>query len=440
MWLVETSLSDRTAREIPLLETKLRIPTRRPGALPRPRLRERLDLGARAKLTLVSAPPGFGKTTLVADWLAQVPGDGRSAAWLSLDAGDNDPAAFWTYVIAAVQSVAPRAGAAARSLVEDGRQPLETVLTTLLNDLGAEPGEIVLVLDDFHLVDAPDIGIGMGFLLDHLAPQLHLVIATRADPAFPLARLRARGELVEIRAADLRFTPDEAAVYLNEAMGLNLAPSDVAALEGRTEGWIAALQLAALSLQGRDDVAGFIDDFAGDDRYIVDYLVEEVLLRQSPRVRTFLLRTAVLNRLTGSLCDAVTGLDAGTATLEALDRGNLFLVPLDDRRRWYRYHHLFADVLRTRLLDEERQLVPVLHRRATDWFEQHGERSEAVRHALAAEDFERAADLIELELPTLSRRRQEATMRLWLDALPPELYRTTARPRDRVGLVTPRER
>ena len=429
-------MSDRTARESPLLETKLRIPTRRRGALPRPRLRERLDLGAQAKLTLVSAPPGFGKTTLLAEWLAGPRHDGHSAAWLSLDAGDNDPAVFWTYLIAALQSVVPAAGATARSLIEAGRQPLETVLTSLLNDLGAEPAEVLLVLDDFHLVDMPEIGVGMAFLLDHLPSQLHLIIATRADPAFPLARLRARGDLVEIRAADLRFTRDEAAAYLNEAMGLNLAPSDVAALEGRTEGWIAALQLAALSIQGRDDVAGFINDFAGDDRYIVDYLVEEVLQRQTPRVRTFLLRTAVLNRLTGSLCDAVTGLDDGSATLEALDRGNLFLVPLDDRRRWYRYHHLFADVLRTRLLDEEPKLLPVLHRRASDWFVEHGERSEAIRHALAAEEFERAADLIELELPALSRGRQEATMRLWLDALPPELYRV--RPVLAIGWVSSR--
>ena len=276
----------------------------------------------------------------------------------------------------------------------------------------------------------------MAFLLDHLPPQVHLIIATRADPAFPLARLRTRGELVEIRAADLRFTPDEAAEYLIGAMGLNLARSDVAALEGRTEGWIAALQLAALSIQGRDDIAGFIDDFAGDDRYIVDYLIEEVLQRQDPRVRTFLLRTAVLNRLTGPLCDAVTGQDGGTATLEALDRGNLFLVPLDDRRRWYRYHQLFADVLRTRLVDEEPELVPVLHRQASDWYEQHGDRPEAIRHALAAEDFERAADLIELEIPALSRGRQEATMRRWLDALPPELYR--ARPVLAIGWVSSR--
>ena len=263
----------------------------------------------------------------------------------------------------------------------------------------------------------------MAFLLEHLPPQVHLVIATRADPALPLARLRARGELVEIRAADLRFTPDEAAAYLNEVMGLDLAARDVAALEGRTEGWIAALQLAALSMQGRDDVAGFIAGFAGDDRYIVDYLVEEVLHRQPEHVRSFLLQTSILGRLSGPLCDAVTGQDGGKATLEALDRGNLFLVPLDDRRQWYRYHHLFADVLRARLLDEQPDLVPELHRRACEWYEQHGDRSEAIRHAMAGGDFERAADLVELAIPATGQDRQEATLRRWLEALPDELLR-----------------
>ena len=297
------------------------------------------------------------------------------------------------------------------------------MLTTLLNDLGAVAGDIVLVLDDYHVIDAREVQDGMAFLLDHLPPRLHLVIASRADPALPLARLRARGELVEIRAADLRFTPDEAAAYLNEVMGLQLTARDVAALEGRTEGWIAALQLAALSMQGRDDVAGFIAGFAGDDRYVVDYLVEEVLQRQPDRVQAFLLQTSILGRLSGPLCDAVTGQDGGKAMLEALDRGNLFLVPLDDRRRWYRYHHLFADVLQARLLDEQPDQVPDLHRRASAWYEQNGERSEAIGHALAAEDFERAADLVELAIPAMRRTRQEATVRGWLEALPDEVVR-----------------
>jgi LuxR family maltose regulon positive regulatory protein len=376
---------------------------------------------------LVSAPAGFGKTTLLAEWLAAgpaAPADERLAAWLSLDQGDNDPASFWTYVIAALRTVASGVGESALALLHAPQPPpIETVLTTLLNDLSAIAGDIVLVIDDYHVIDARDVQGGMAFLLDHLPPWLHVVIASRADPALPLARLRARGELVEIRAAELRFTPDEAAAYLNEMMGLQLTARDVAALEGRTEGWIAALQLAALSMQGRDDVGGFIAGFAGDDRYVVDYLVEEVLQRQSGRVQTFLLQTSILGRLSGPLCDAVTGQGGGKAMLETLDRGNLFLVPLDDRRRWYRYHHLFADVLHARLLDEQPGQVPDLHRRASAWYEQNGEQSVAIGHALAAGDFERAADLVELAIPAMRRTRQEATVRGWLEVIPDELVR-----------------
>ena len=283
----------------------------------------------------------------------------------------------------------------------------------------------MLVLDDYHVIDAREVQDGMAFLLDHLPPGLHVVIAGRADPALPLARLRARGELVEIRAAELRFTADEAAAYLNGMMGLQLTARDVAVLEGRTEGWIAALQLAALSMQGRDDVGGFIAGFAGDDRYVVDYLVEEVLQRQPESVQAFLLQTSILGRLSGPLCDAVTGQGGGKATLEALDRGNLFLVPLDDRRRWYRYHHLFADVLQARLLDERPGQVRDLHRRASAWHERHGERPVAIGHALAAEDFDRAADLVELAIPAMRSTRQEAALRRWLEALPDELVRMT---------------
>ena len=297
------------------------------------------------------------------------------------------------------------------------------MLTALLNDLGASTGDIVLVLDDYHVIDARDVQEGMAFLLDHLPPRLHVVIASRTDPALPLARLRARGELVETRAAELRFTPDEAAAYLNEMMGLRLTAGDVAALEGRTEGWIAALQLAALSMQGRDDIAGFIAGFTGDDRYVVDYLAEEVLQRQSDRVQAFLLQTSILARLSGPLCDAVTGQGGGKAMLEALDRGNLFLVPLDDRRQWYRYHHLFADVLQARLLDEQPDLVPDLHQRASAWYQQNGEPAVAIGHALAAGDFERAADLAELEIPAMSRTRQEAMVRGWLEVIPDEVVR-----------------
>jgi len=407
----------------PLLETKLRVPRQRHGSVPRPRLVEHLGRGDESALTLVSAPAGFGKTTLLTEWLAAAPGDGRSVAWLSLDQRDNDPARFWTYLVAALQRVATRIGAGALSLLQSPQSPMETVLGSLLNDLHAVPDDVVLVLDDYHVIEAPEVQDGMAFLLEHLPPQIHLVIAGRADPALPLARLRGRGELVEVRAADLRFTPDEAAAYLNGAMGLSLTAQDVAALEGRTEGWIAALQLAALSLQGRDDVAGFIADFAGDDRYIVDYLLEEVLQRQPEHIRAFLLQTSILSRLNGALCDAVTGQDGGKAMLEALDRGNLFLIALDDRRQWYRYQHLFADVLRARLLDERPDDVPDLHRRASEWYEHSGDRSEAIHHAMAGEDVDRAADLVELAIPEMSQGRREATLRRWIEALPDEVIR-----------------
>ena len=411
----------------PLLETKLYVPRSRRGLVSRPRLSERLDRGTASKLMLISAPAGFGKTTLLTEWLAAGP-DGPAAerlvAWLSLDRADNDPASFWIYVIAALRTVASGVGESAMTLLQTPQPPpIETVLTALLNDLGAITGDIVLVLDDYHVVDARDVQNGMAFLLDHLPPRLHVVIASRTDPALPLARLRARGELVETRAADLRFTLDEAAAYLNEIMGLQLTARDVAALEGRTEGWIAALQLAALSMQGRDDVAGFIAGFAGDDRYVVDYLVEEVLQRQPEHVQQFLQQTSILERLCGPLCDAVTGQGGGKAVLEALERGNLFLVPLDDRRRWYRYHHLFADVLQARLHDEQPGQVPDLHRRASAWYQQNGEPAVAIGHALAAEDFERAADLAELEIPAMRRTRQEAMVCEWLKVIPDEVVR-----------------
>ena len=417
----------------PLLETKLQVPRRRRDLVARPRLSERLSRGAESALTLVSAPAGFGKTTMLADWLATTATKERSAAWLSLDQRDNDPALFWTYLVAALKTAAPGVGADALSLLQSPQPPIEAVVATLLNDLSAISNDVVLVLDDYHLIDAREVQDGMAFLLEHLPPQIHLVIAGRADPALPLARLRGRGELIEVRAADLRFTPEEVAAYLNGAMGLALTAQDVAALEGRTEGWIAALQMAALSMQGRDDVAGFIAGFAGDDRYIVDYLAEEVLQRQPEHVQHFLLQTSVLDRLSGPLCDAVTGQNGGKARLAALERGNLFLMPLDDHRRWYRYHRLFADVLQAHLLDERPDDVPELHRRASLWYEQNGEPSEAIRHALAAEDFERAADLIELSIPALRRDRREVTLRRWLEAIPDELVRV--RPVLNMGFV-----
>jgi LuxR family maltose regulon positive regulatory protein len=408
-----------------LLETKFYVPGARRDLVPRPRLAERLDRGSASKLTLVSAPAGFGKTTLLTEWLAAGPGaaaDRRRVAWLSLDRSDNNLASFWAYVIAALRTAAPGVGQDALAmLAAPAPQPTETVLTTLLNDLSAIAGEVVLVLDDYHVIDAREVQDGMAFLLDHVPAGLHVVIAGRADPALPLARWRVRGELVEIRAAELRFTPDEAATYLGETMGLTLTAQDVAALEGRTEGWIAALQLAALSMQGREDVAGFIAGFAGDDRYVVDYLLEEVLQRQPDRVQAFLLQTCILGRLSGPLCDAVTGQGGGRAMLEALDRGNLFLVPLDDRRQWYRYHHLFADVLQARLLDEQPDQVPGLHLRASTWFQRNGEQSAAIGHALSAGDFQRAAELVELALTAMSQTRQEATVQGWLEMIPDEV-------------------
>ncbi|MCU1497630.1 MAG: ATP-dependent transcriptional regulator, MalT-like, LuxR family [Acidimicrobiales bacterium] len=366
----------------------------------------------------MSAAAGFGKTTLVAEWFA----DGPATAWLSLDRRDNDPALFWTYVVAALQFATPAAGATARALLEAPQPSFDAVVATLLNDLHAVAHEVVLVLDDYHVIDSPEIHEAVAFLLTHLPPHVHLVIASRADPPLPLATLRARGDLLEIRAADLRFTSGEAAAYLNDAMDLTLAPADVELLEARTEGWIAALQLAALSMQGREDIAGFIAEFAGDDRFILDYLVGEVLDRQSTDVRSFLLQTSILGRLTGPLCDAVTDREGSRTTLEQIERANLFLVPLDDRRAWYRYHHLFADVLRARLLDEAPGQLSELHRRASDWYDAGGDPSEAITHAMAGEHFERAARLIELAAPLMHRRRQESTFRRWLEALPDEVF------------------
>jgi LuxR family maltose regulon positive regulatory protein len=372
---------------------------------------------------VLSAPAGFGKTTLLTEWLAAVPADGPSTAWLSLDARDNDPTLFWTYVVAALQAANDLVGASALSLLQSPQPSTEAAIAVLLNDLRSVPHDMLLVLDDYHLIEAPEVHDGMAFLLEHLPPKLHLVLATRADPALALARLRGRGQLLEVRAVDLRFTAEESAAYLNGTMGLALTDGDVAALDGRTEGWIAALQLAALSMQGRGDASAFIAGFAGDDRYIVDYLAEEVLGRQPADVRDFLLKTSLLDRLTGPLCDAVTGRDGGRATLVALERANLFLVPLDGRREWYRYHHLFADVLQAHLLEEHATEVPELHGRASAWYERAGDISQAIEHALGGADFPRAANLMELAIPALSRERRELELKRWVELVPDEVVR-----------------
>ena len=334
----------------PILATKVYKPPARPKTVARLRLLEQLNAGLPGKLTLISAAAGFGKTTLASEWAAAC---GLPAAWLSLDEGDSDPTRFLAYLIAALQTVAPSVGQGALAALQAPQPPPpEAILTALLNDIAALPDRLILVLDDYHAVDAPAVDQALAFLLQNLPPQMHLVIATREDPSLPLARLRARGQLTELRAADLRFTPAEVAAFLNQQMGLKLSPEEVAALEARTEGWIAGLQLAALSMQGRTDTAAFVQAFAGSHRFVLDYLVEEVLLRQPERVRTFLLQTSILDRLSGPLCDAVTGQEDGGSTLEELERGNLFVVPLDDSRQWVRYHHLFAEVLQARLLRE----------------------------------------------------------------------------------------
>src|SRR5947199_8822846 len=403
----------------PILATKLYLPRLRPNVVSRPRLIERLNEGLYRKLTLISAPAGFGKTTLVSEW---VEGIERPIAWLSLDEGDNDPARFLTYLVAALQTIAATIGEGVLGVLQSSQPPPpEAILTALLNEITTLPDHFVLVLDDYHVIDAKAVDQAFTYLVEHLPPQMHLVIATREDPQLPLARLRARSHLTEVRAADLRFTASEAAEFLNQIMGLSLSAADIAALEDHTDGWIAGLQLAALSMQGHQDVPGFIRAFAGDHRYIVDYLVEEVLQRQPEPVRRFLLQTSILDRLNGSLCDAVTGQEEGSARLEALERGNFFVVPLDDKRHWYRYHHLFAKVLSVHLMAEQPHQVATLHRRASEWYEHNGSTTNAIRHAMAAEDFERAADLVELAVPAMLRSRQEATLLGWLKALPDEL-------------------
>src|SRR3954452_7534453 len=409
---------------LPILATKLYLPPPRPRVVRRSRLLEPLHAGLHRKLTLISAPAGFGKTTLVSDWVA---GCGRPVAWLSLEEGDSDPTRFLTYLVAALQTIAPTTGTGLMGALQSPQpSPAESMLTALLNDITTMPDAFMLVLDDYHLIDARAVDAALTFLLEHLPPHAHLVIATREDPPLPLARFRARGQLTELRATDLRFTSSEAAAFLNHVMGLRLSTDDIAALEARTEGWIAGLQLAALSMHGRSDTARFIQAFTGSHRFVLDYLVEEVLQHQPDHVRWFLSQTALLDRLTGPLCDAVTGQEDGSGTLEALERGNLFVIPLDDTRQWYRYHHLFAEVLQARLREEHPEQVPALHRRASAWYEQNGLRSDAIRHALIAEDFGRAAGLVELESRALLTTRQDETLRGWLKALPDELVR--ARP------------
>jgi len=410
----------------PILATKLYIPPLRPEVVSRPRLFERLNEGLHRKLTLIAAPAGFGKTMLVSAWVA---GCDQQVAWLSLDEGESDPTLFLTYLVAALQTIAPDIGDGLLGVLQSPQPPpTASILTALLNEITAIPNNFVLVLDDYHVIDAKAVDQVLIYLIDHLPPQMHLVIATREDPALPLARLRARGHLTELRAADLRFSPSEAAAFLNQGMGLNLSTEDIAALEDRTEGWIAGLQLAAISLQGHQDATGFITSFTGSHHFVLDYLLEEVLGQQSESLQTFLLRTSILDRMTGSLCDAVLLAPSGSgqATLESIERANLFLVPLDNERRWYRYHHLFADLLRQRLQqrsasstgDEVGDGVAELHSRASQWYEDNGLEIEAFHHAAAAHDIERAERLIEGEGMPLHFRGASAFVLHWLESLP----------------------
>ena len=417
----------------PVLATKLFAPTRRPQAVARPRLIEQLDrtLEPDHRLTLLSAPAGFGKTTVLGDWLAhldELPTSPR-VGWVSLDAGDNDVVRLLAHATAALHGAGLEIDSGALESVGPGTTT--AALTAIVNDVALAgeltPGERwVLVLDDYQVIESVEVHEAVTFLVEHLPDQLHVVMATRSDPPLPLARLRARGQLTELRAADLRFNSAEAREFLNQAMGLALSPADVDALDERTEGWVAGLQLAALSLQGipePGEAAAFIEAFTGSNRFVIDYLADEVLARQPTEVREFLLRTAVLERLTGPLCDAITGRTDGARMLADLERDNLFVVPLDAERSWYRYHHLFGDVLRARLLAEHDDEVPNLHQRASAYYESLGFDRDAVSHALAAEDFGRAARLIEVGQAELSRTRQDALLASWARALPDSVVR-----------------
>jgi len=403
---------------MPILATKLFVPPPRSHAVSRHRLIAKLDEGVASghKLTLISAPAGFGKTTVLSEWVAERRrADPRvGVGWVSLDEGDNDPVRFLSYLVAAFTTANDEPGPAP----SNPTRTAESTLTSLVNEAAHSAGRSLLVLDDFQLIEDASIRDAVTFLLDHAPSNLHLAIASRSDPLLPIARLRVRNELTELRAADLRFTPDEVAQFLTQAAGVELRPEDVIALEARTEGWIAGLQLAALSLRERPDRSEFVAAFTGSNRFVIDYLIEEVLERSPMHVREFLCQTAILDRLCGPLCDAVTGDADGVEMLASLERANLFVVPLDDRREWYRYHHLFADVLKVRLLARGGAHVNALHVRASDWFERHGSPDEAVRHALAGSDFPRAARLIESTIPSVRKSRQDATLLGWLAQLP----------------------
>ena len=411
-----------------LLATKLHVPGPRPDFVPRPRLAERLDEGLRRGLVLVCAPAGYGKTALLAEWARR---GQRPLGWLSLDGGDNDPTRFWRHVVAALDRAGPGIGERVGSLLgPPAPKSFEGLVTALVNELAAQPStdDVLLVLDDYHLIDSQPVHASLGFLIEHRPPRLHLVLTSRADPPLALARLRARDELAELRAAELRFTAGEAAAMLQQVAAVALPGGAMTALAARTEGWAAGLQLAALSLRGQPDVARFVADFTGSHRYVLDFLAEEVLEQQSEQVRAFLLETSVLERLSGSLCDAVTGRPGSQALLEQVERAGLFLVPLDEVRGWWRYHHLFADLLRARLREEQPGRVGQLHRNAAAWCEEHGLADDAIRHAVAAGEATWAARIIEQHFDEVFFLHGEAvTIHRWLSALSDELVRSRPR-------------
>jgi LuxR family maltose regulon positive regulatory protein len=412
------------------LQTKLYVPPRRASLVPRPLLIQKLNLGTQEdsvgfarKISLISAPAGFGKTTLITEWLAE---QQRPVAWVALDEDDSAPQQFFNYLTLAVSKI-DGVGQSLTGLLQSPQSiPAKSLIMAFISDITSTSSPFLLILDDYHLVKSAEIDLALAFLLDHMPPQMHLILTSRRDPGFPLSRLRAQAQMTEIRANDLRFSAAEAAVFLQEVMGIELTADQILALESRTEGWIAGLQMAALSMQNRDDVAEFIATFAGDDRYIVDYLVDEVLARQSEDNQSFLLQTSILGRLTGPLCDALTGHTDGRDMLDRLEQANLFVVALDNRREWYRYHHLFADVLqhnlrRTELRRTELNQISDLHRRASEWYEAHGDVGEAFRHALAARDLERAADIIDAVCLSMITESRLSRLLGWMDQLSLEL-------------------
>ena len=410
-----------------LLATKVHVPGLQPGFVPRPRLAEALGEGLARQLILVCAPAGFGKTAVLADWARR----GRwPVAWLSLDAGDNDPARFWRHAVAALDGARPGIGERVAPLLgPPASVSFGPLVTALVNELADQPREddLLLVLDDYHLVSSEPVHASVGFLLEHRPPRLHLVLASRSDPPLPLARLRGRGQLAELRATELRFTFEEAAALLREAADPGLPDAVAAALAARTEGWAAGLQLAGLSLRGQADAAGFVAAFTGSHRHILDFLAEQVLDRQDEELRAFLLETSVLERLSGPLCDAVTGRAGSQALLDQVERAGLFLMPLDEVRGWWRYHHLFADLLRARL-EQQPGRAEQLHRNAATWYAEHGLADDAIRHAAAAGEMTRAARLIEQHFDELFYLRGEgATVQRWLSALPDDLVRSRPR-------------